>query len=240
MKAIILVAGRGSRLPQNISQKPKSLIKINNKTLIYRQLEIFRSLNIKDIALVTGYKDYMFNFLDLKKFYNEKWKETNMVHSLLKADNWLKKYECIVTYGDIIFTDKLIYKILKSKSNLAITYDSNWKKLWKKRFKNPLTDAETFIFNKKNILQEIGMKTDSYKKIMGQFMGVIKFKPQGWYQFKKAKVDYFKKENKIYTTDILNSLAVNKRVNIKVIKYNDKWSEIDNINDIKISKKLFK
>ena len=31
MKAIILVAGRGSRLPQNISQKPKSLIKINNK-----------------------------------------------------------------------------------------------------------------------------------------------------------------------------------------------------------------
>ena len=31
MKVIILVAGRGSRLPKNISQRPKSLIKINNK-----------------------------------------------------------------------------------------------------------------------------------------------------------------------------------------------------------------
>ena len=99
---------------------------------------------------------------------------------------------------------------------------------------------ETFIFNKKNILQEIGMKTNNYKKIMGQFMGIIKFKPYGWKQFKNAKFKYFKKENKIYTTDILNSLAVNNKVNIKVIKYDDKWSEIDNFNDIKISKRLFK
>ena len=114
------------------------------------------------------------------------------------------------------------------------------KKLWKKRFKDPLSDAETFIFNKNNILKEIGMKTNNYKKIMGQFMGIIKFKPHGWEQFKKAKIKYFKKENKIYTTDILNSLAVNKKVNIKVIKYDDIWSEIDNFNDIKISKKLFK
>ena len=240
MRAIILVAGRGSRLPKNISQKPKSLIKINSKTLIDRQIQIFRSLNIKDIALVTGYKKHMFNFLNLKKFHNENWKKTNMVHSLTKADNWLKRYDCIVTYGDIIFTDKSFKEIIKSKSNIAVTYDSNWRKLWKKRFKDPLSDAETFIFNKNNILQEIGMKTNKYKKIMGQFMGIIKFKPYGWKQFKNVKFEYFKKENKIYTTDILNSLAVNNKVNIKVIKYNDKWSEIDNFNDIKISKRLFK
>ena len=46
MKAIILVAGRGSRLPKKISQKPKSLININDKTLIYRQIQILRSFNM--------------------------------------------------------------------------------------------------------------------------------------------------------------------------------------------------
>ena len=70
-------------------------------------------------------------------------------------------------------------------------------------------------------------------------MGIIKFKPHGWEQFKKAKIKYFKKKIK-FTQPILNSLAVNKKVNIKVIKYDDIWSEIDNLNDIKISKKLFK
>ena len=112
----------------------KSLIKINNKSLIYRQIKIFRSLNIKDIALVTGYKKHMFNFLDFKKFHNENWKTTNMVHSLIKADNWLKNMtDCLVTYGDIIFTDKSLKKIIKSKSSIALTYDINWKKIMEKK-----------------------------------------------------------------------------------------------------------
>ena len=60
--------------------------------------------------MVTGYKKHMFNFLDFKKFHNEKLKTTNMVHSLIKADKWLKKYDCLVTYGDIIFTDTSLKK----------------------------------------------------------------------------------------------------------------------------------
>ena len=109
MKVIILVAGRGSRLPKNISQRPKSLIKINNKSLIYRQIKIFRSLNIKDIV-GDRLQKHMFNFLDFKNFIMKNWKTTNMVHSLIKADKWLKKYDCLVTYGDIIFTDTSLKK----------------------------------------------------------------------------------------------------------------------------------
>ena len=84
------------------------------------------------------------------------------------------------------------------------------------------------------------MKTDDYKKIEGQFMGIIKFTPSGWQNFKDAKKKYFKNKKKVFTTDILNSLAKEKNFSIKVIKYNDRWSEIDNAKDIKISKELFK
>ena len=36
MRAIILVAGRGSRLPKKLSINPKSFLKIGNKTVLKR------------------------------------------------------------------------------------------------------------------------------------------------------------------------------------------------------------
>ena len=44
----------------------------------------------------------------------------------------------------------------------------------KKRFQNPLTDLETFRANNKNQLVEIGNRTNSYKNIGSQYMGVFK------------------------------------------------------------------
>ena len=240
MRAIILVAGRGSRLPKNLSKIPKSLIKINNKSLFERQLNIFKSLNIKKIAIVTGYKKHLFKKFNLTEFHNKDWKKTNMVYSLTKAKKWLKKYECIVTYGDIIFNKRYIKKLIVSKKKLTILFDKNWRILWRKRFQNPLSDAETFIFDKKKYLKEIGMKTDNYKKINGQFMGILKFKPSGWKEFDKCNQKYFKKNQKNFTTDVLNTLVKKEKFKIKVIEYNDKWSEIDSKKDIKITQKLFK
>ena len=105
MKAIILAAGRGRRLPK-ISKIPKSLLQINNKSIIERQIDIFKSHNINQIAIVTGFKRHLFKKFKLQEFYNKKWKTTNMVYSLSKAKRWLLNYECIVTYGDIIFEKK--------------------------------------------------------------------------------------------------------------------------------------
>ena len=51
---------------------------------------------------------------------------------------------------------------------------------FKKRFKNPLKDAETFNFDKKNYLKAIGDKTNSLEKIKGQYMGLFKITPRGW------------------------------------------------------------
>ena len=168
MKAIILAAGRGSRLPKKISKIPKSLLQINNKSIIERQIDIFKSHNINQIAIVTGFKRHLFKKFKLQEFYNKKWKTTNMVYSLSKAKRWLLNYECIVTYGDIIFEKKELKKIINSRHSLSILFDKNWKKLWKKRFNNPLSDAETFDFSKKKYLTEIGKKTNDYSKIKGQ------------------------------------------------------------------------
>ena len=49
----------------------------------------------------------------------------------------------------------------------------NWLELWKKRFSDPLEDAETFKVDKDNFITEIGNKSSSYENIQGQFMGLL-------------------------------------------------------------------
>jgi len=46
MKAIIIAAGKGSRIPEISKLIPKSLIKINGISLLERQIDFIRKLNI--------------------------------------------------------------------------------------------------------------------------------------------------------------------------------------------------
>lgn len=240
MRAIILVAGRGSRLPKSLSKNPKSFLKIGKSTIIERLIYNFLISGISNIALVTGYKKNNFLKFKLKNFHNQKWKKTNMVYSLKKADSWLSKYNCIVSYGDILYEKKAIKNLLKDKNPLTILYDPFWKKLWKKRFSNPLSDAETFKINKKKLITEIGKKTSKIMDIQGQYMGLIKFEPKGWLNFKKClKIDFKNKYNKIYLTDVFQKL-IEKNISIKAKKYVGKWSEVDTAKDYLIMKKIFR
>ena len=56
MKAIILAAGRGSRMKHLTDEKPKCLAKLGGKLLIEWQLEALSAAGINEIAIVTGYK----------------------------------------------------------------------------------------------------------------------------------------------------------------------------------------
>ncbi len=240
MRAIILVAGRGSRLPRNLSKKPKSFIKIGSKTILERQIDNFQTLGINKISLVTGYKSEFFKRYKIKKFHNHNWKHTNMVYSLTKANSWLKKHNCIVSYGDILYEKNAIKSLIKSKNLITITYDKNWKKLWKKRFVNPLSDAETFKISKNNKILEIGKKTNNINEIQGQYMGLMKFKPQGWKIFKKCLEKDFKRNfNNLYLTDVFQKL-IEKKIFVQGCKYQGKWAEVDSKNDYLVMKKIFK
>ena len=56
IKALIVAAGRGSRLGNITSKNPKPLVKVNEEPLIKRSIEILTSFGINDITVVVGYK----------------------------------------------------------------------------------------------------------------------------------------------------------------------------------------
>ena len=55
MKTIILAAGIGRRLLPLTENKPKALLGVGGKPLLYYQLEHIQKMNLRDIYIVTGH-----------------------------------------------------------------------------------------------------------------------------------------------------------------------------------------
>ena len=73
MKAIILAAGRGSRMRKLTDENPKCLVLLRGKSLLDWQLEALRGAGIKQISIVTGYKRELLLDKGLKEFNNNRW-----------------------------------------------------------------------------------------------------------------------------------------------------------------------
>ncbi|MYA27846.1 MAG: NTP transferase domain-containing protein, partial [Nitrospira sp. SB0666_bin_27] len=56
MKAVILAAGRGRRLEVLTRHRPKCLIDVGGKPLLYRYFDVLAHLGVTRICMVVGYK----------------------------------------------------------------------------------------------------------------------------------------------------------------------------------------
>ena len=237
IKAIILAAGRGSRLGLATETIPKCLVEVQGIRLIDRQLEALTSAGIskKNIAIVTGYKKEILEEYKFKKFYNQSWESTNIVYSLTKAREWLETEVCIISYSDIFYSDTAIKILMRNSDELAITYDKKWLDLWRKRFKNPLDDAECFQLNQDSTLKDIGDSTDSIEQIQGQYMGLIKITPRGWTHIANA-LDTLDSNSykKLSMTSLLNILIGIGQIKIRALPYDEGWGEIDSESDLSL------
>lgn len=211
---------------------PKCLSKIDGKSLLDIQINTCKKAGVDEIALVTGYlSKYLNNYSD-KTFHNEMWHQTNMVYSLFHAREWLQKYDCIVSYSDIFYDKSLIKDLIKSSHDINVAYDPNWRQLWEKRFDDPLADAETFRLFKDNLIIEIGNKTKNIDEIQGQYMGVMKFTPNGWRQIENTINSLPENEyKKIQLTQLLQKCILS-GVKIHAVPNHFLWGEVDSKEDL--------
>lgn len=235
MKAIILAAGRGSRMKSITDDRPKCLVELRGKTLLDLQISSLKAAGIEQIAIVTGYKRELLSISGIREFHNSRWVETNMVASLACANEWLKMEPCIVSYSDIFYETIAVKSLMMNQDPIAITYDPNWLTLWEKRFSDPLTDAESFQLNEDLTILEIGKTPKMIKEIQGQYMGLLRFTPEGWNELIKArkKLSLTIYDN-IHMTAILQKIVEARNIKITAIPYIGEWGEIDSRHDLEL------
>ncbi len=233
MKAIILAAGRGSRMKNLTDEQPKCLVELRGKALLDRQLEALRAAGIADIAIVTGYKRELLASRGLVEFHNARWAETNMVSSLVCAQDWLQAEPCIVSYSDIFYSPMAVQSLMTSAASLAVTYDPNWLELWTRRFGDPLLDAETFRLTPEHTLAEIGNKPTSVDEVQGQYMGLLRFTPEGWREVLRIRSELTSDQcDKMHMTGTLQKIIDAGQVPIAAVPSTSEWGEVDSAEDL--------
>lgn len=233
MKAIILAAGRGSRMKNLTDDRPKCLVELQGKALLDWQLDALRSAGIVEIAIVTGYKRELLGDRGLVEFHNARWAETNMVSSLACATAWLEDSPCIVSYSDIFYGTSAVTSLMTCTASLAITFDPNWLKLWTKRFGDPLLDAETFRLTAESFLVEIGNNPKSIHEIEGQYMGLLKFTPKSWAELAHIRSQLqAEQSDKMHMTGILQKVIEAGKIPVMAVPYIGEWGEIDSASDL--------
>ena len=172
MKAIILAAGLGNRLLPLTKDQPKCLVEFSGKTLLDRLLKTFKTCGVNDIVLVIGHKSKKIDHADLDLVKNESYSNTGIMHSLFCARDKFEK-AVIVSYGDIIFENSVLEKLLESKYDITAVVDKKWKRYWELRTDDPLSDAESLLMDEKNFITNIGEKNlKNYEQVCGQFIGL--------------------------------------------------------------------
>ena len=89
VRAIILAAGRGSRMGALTALQPKCMTQFVGKPLLDHQMSALLAGGVSNIAAVTGYKGESLKRDNLTAFSNPRWDQTNMVYSLTCASDWL-------------------------------------------------------------------------------------------------------------------------------------------------------
>ena len=247
MKVIILAAGMGSRLRPLTNDKPKCMVKLLDDTLIERQIKIFRSYDINDITIVTGYKNEVIDMPNVNYVNNPNYETTNMNESLFCALE-LSNSPVLVTYSDIVFEQKIIQQMLEITDGIRLAVNLNWKKYYQNRKNHPLSEAENVLVENERILQiRKNISKSLQNQQIGEFLGImmlssdhVKILLERYSYLKKNHIGTFHNSSSLsnaYITDMLQEI-INCGINVNPVFTEGRWFEIDTPEDLKNAEKL--
>jgi choline kinase len=229
------------------------MVEAAGKSIIRRQLTVMKNCGVSedDIVIVCGYrKETLKTHLSdksVKFIFNADYETTNMVYSLMCAEVEMKD-DIIISYGDIIYEESILKKLMDAHSPISVVVDDDWYDYWSIRGEDPLSDAETLKLDQNCNIVEIGQKPKSVAEIESQYIGLMRFRNEGLTDMinlvEEAKRRSSTGESlwrternyrNMYMTDLLQGLADTKK-KLQAVRINRGWFEIDNLNDLRIAK----
>ncbi|HEY3256666.1 MAG TPA: phosphocholine cytidylyltransferase family protein, partial [Polyangiaceae bacterium] len=195
MRAIVIGAGRGSRLGHNTDQIPKTLVEVMGRPMLDWILEALQAAGFrrKDVVFVCGYAEEVVRarYPEFTFVRNADWANNNILLSLLCAREHLAD-GFLSTYADIVYDGGIVQKLVASQADIALGCDSAWRRRYIGRTEHPETDAEKLRADGTRVL-EISRTIDS-ERASGEFIGVMKLSALGARVF----IDAFERAKQTY------------------------------------------
>ena len=172
MKAIILAAGRGTRL-DGAAVKPKCLVEVGGVTLLRRQLDTLKQANVEDVVIVLGFGGDSIRSEcradDITYVENVRFAETSSLYSLWLAREHLTD-GFVVLNCDVLFHPQLLNNLLESSyDNALLLSDTDT---------NLMGDEEMKVKLRDGVVIDIAKSLDP-READGENVGIVKFSSAG-------------------------------------------------------------
>jgi choline kinase len=187
MKAVIIGAGRGSRLGPETNEVPKTLVPVMGRPILDWVLEALAAggFERKDIVFIGGYAEDVVRarYGDLTFVTNAGWAENNILLSLLTAREHLRG-GFLSTYADIVYEGDIVRKLVASPQRITLGCDTAWRRRYVDRSQHPETDAEKMRAEGSRVV-ELSRRIPS-ESASGEFIGVMNLSADGTAEFLDA------------------------------------------------------
>ena len=247
MKAVILAGGLGTRLSEETQVKPKPMVKIGGKPIIWHILKIYSTYDINEFIICCGYKGYL-----IKEYFYNYFLQTNdfsidipsnkiEVHSK-NSENWkitlIDTGETTLTGGRL----KRISDFLKEDETFCFTYgdgvaDINIKELVSFHKREGRLATLTAV-----------QPPGRFGQICYQRGKVLAFeeKPKGdnnwinggFFVLNKQVIDLIEGDQSIWENEPLKNLA--KSGQLSAFHHNGFWQPMDTLKDKMLLEELWK
>ncbi len=239
MRAIILSAGRGSRLGDLTTDRPKCLIELSGQTLLDWQLDHLAAAGVDEFVVVTGFRDDQVEACLARRTDNLS-VETTFNPFYQVADNlgtvWVAKEsftgDCLVLNGDTIISKEVAERAITAGiPGVTVTVDESVDGQYD-------DDDMKVVRDPDGRLRRIGKQLGS-SSINAESIGMIVFRGDGAERFIEA-VEAMMRTPEGTTSwylKVIDALAAGSRVETLSIK-GMQWAEVDYVEDVALASAL--
>lgn len=231
MQAIIMAAGKGSRLGRLTEDIPKSLLEVKGKKLLDINIAMLHRYGIWDITVVTGYQDE--KFIEVTKdipgitlVYNPFYEFTNVIGSYYMGMKQLHE-DFIYLHADTICDIGIFDELLRSDGDIVLPIDTK------------ICDDEAMkVRLGKGEIVEI-TKQMPIEAAAGEFIGIAKIKKNVVDDLNASTIGILR--DKIFSSyfeGALQRVLDMKKYDVRMIETKGRfWGEVDFLEDYERAKK---
>lgn len=239
MIAVILAAGRGTRLEVITRNKPKCLVHVNGRSILDRQIEALLCLDvIEQVVVLCGYradqiKSHIANHYRgesrLIAVENKDFASTNNMYSLFLAREYIAGRDLILMNADVVF-DPAIVRDLSASQHSSICVDVG---AYAQESMKVVRDGNRLVSISKAIAQNLafGVSMDVYRftpadtDILLRAMSVIVEEHSNRNEWTELALDRLMAKGTLE----MQAFDIQRRI----------WYEIDNLEDLRHAEVVF-
>ena len=244
MQAIILAAGMGKRLGELTKDNTKCMVPVNGIRLIDRMLTQLSALQLNRVVIVVGYQgenlirhigDRYDDRLKIEYIHNPIYDKTNNIYSLGLAKAQMQEDDTLLLESDLIFDSAMLNLIISHPyPNLALVA----------KYETWMDGTMVRLSEDNDIVSFIPKKAFKYAEAAHYYKtcNIYKFSREfSCNQYVPFLEAYSKAMgNNEYYEQVLRVLTALDRSDLKALPItNEKWYEIDDVQDLDIAETLF-